>query len=67
MQYLIEVDEKLNDTLTHNAELKNMTVPALIAEMLSRYAIDGHIMEQDDLWQKGIESCAEMELDWANL
>lgn len=67
MQYTIEVDEQLNNVLTSNAAKRNIPVPALIAEMLNRYALDAHIMEQTEMWKDGIQNCAEVNLDWANL
>lgn len=67
MQYIIEVDDKLNDLLNSNATMRNMAVPALITELLKRYVIDAHIMEQNELWKNGAEECAELNLDWANL
>ncbi|MDE6029983.1 MAG: hypothetical protein K2F90_06685 [Clostridiales bacterium] len=67
MQYIIEVDDELNDLLNGNAYARNMTVPALIAELLKRYVIDAHIMEQNELWQSGTEQCKDINLDWANL
>lgn len=67
MKYLIEVDKELSDILTSNANKRNMNVTALIAEILKRYVIDSHIMEQSELWERGAADCAELELDWANL
>ncbi len=67
MQYIIEVNEQLNNMLLNNANLRNMTVPALIVELLGRYVIDAHIMEQDEVWKNGINECADINLDWANL
>ena len=67
MKYNIEVDEQLNDVLIRNANKRNTDVPTLIAEMLKQYVIDAHIMEQNSLWQDGINDCAEINLDWANL
>ena len=67
MKYVIEVDEALNETLTRNANKRNMSVQAIILQILRRYVLDSHIMEQDELWQSGIKECAEINLDWANL
>lgn len=67
MKYIIEVDEQLNTVLTSNANKRNIPVSALIAEMLKRYLIDSHIMEQSELWENGINECADVNLDWANL
>ena len=67
MQYIIEVDDKLNSLLTENAISRNMNVSALILELLKRYVIDVHIMEQNDIWQSGIDECKDINLDWANL
>lgn len=67
MQYLIEVDGTLDNVLNNNANARNMSVPALIVELLKRYVIDAHIMEQNELWQSGTEECKDINLDWANL
>lgn len=67
MKYLIEVDEELNKILSENANMRNMLVTQLISELLRRYVIDVHIMEQDGYWKEGCESCAQINLDWANL
>ena len=67
MQYSIEVDSQMNDILSRNAAKRNMSVPAMISEILKRYVIDAHIMEQSELWENGINECADVNLDWANL
>lgn len=67
MEYIIEVNEGLNEILTQNAKRNNISVQALINELLSRYVIDAHIMEQSELWSRGIQECAEINLDWARL
>lgn len=67
MEYIIEVDEELNNILTSNANKRNVPVSVLISEMLKRYLIDSHIMEQSELWENGINECADVNLDWANL
>ena len=67
MQYKIEVDEELNSMLIANAQKNNVSVEKLIEQTLKRYTIDKHIMEQNELWQKGIDECAAINLDWANL
>ena len=67
MKYIIEVNDKLNSILSENASLRKMSVPELIMELLNRYVIDAHIMEQSELWQSGTEECKDINLDWANL
>lgn len=67
MKYTIEVDQNMQNLLTANAARRNMSVPALISEMLRQYVIDSHIMEQNEVWESGIKECAEINLDWANL
>lgn len=67
MEYTIKVDEQLNNILTSNANKRNVPVSVLISEMLKRYLIDSHIMEQSELWENGINECADVNLDWANL
>ncbi|MDE7464058.1 MAG: hypothetical protein K2M48_03420 [Clostridiales bacterium] len=67
MEYKIEVEDGLNDILVNNAKRNNISVQTLITELLKRYVIDAHIMEQSELWQRGIAACTEINLDWANL
>ncbi len=67
MKYIIEVDEVSDELLIANAKKSGMTVPALITDLVGRYLIDAHIMEQSDMWENGIKECAEINLDWANL
>lgn len=67
MEYVIEIEDGMNDILTYNANKNGMSVQALIRELLKRYLIDAHIMEKSDLWKNGIEECAELNLEWANL
>lgn len=67
MKYTIEVDNDMQQILSSNADRRNMSVPALISEMLRQYVIDAHIMEQSETWESGIKECAEINLDWANL
>lgn len=67
MQYTVEVDEQLNNSLINNAAKRNIGVSEMISEILKRYVIDAHIMEQSELWKNGIDECAEVNLDWANL
>ena len=67
MQYTIEVNDTLNDILTANAMKSGMTTEALIAYLLNRFVIDAHIMEKVELWERGINECADINLDWANL
>lgn len=67
MEYLIEVDSQMDAVLTRNANAKNISVNDYIKSLLQLYAIDAHIMEQNESWQSGINECAEINLDWANL
>ncbi len=67
MEYKIEVDEALNNVLKSNAEAMGKSVEEIICSIVKRYAIDMHIMEKTELWQDGINDCADINLDWANL
>ncbi len=67
MEYLIEVDNEMDAILIRNAKSADMSVPDYIKSLLQLYAIDKHIMEQSDNWLSGINECAEINLDWANL
>ena len=67
MQYTIEVNDALNNILTSNAAKAGMSTEALIVSLLNKFVIDAHIMEKVELWEKGFDECAEINLDWANL
>lgn len=67
MQYIIKIEDDLNKILTETALKRNMTVPQLISELIKRFAIDSHIMEESEMWKVGIKECADINLDWANL
>ncbi len=67
MEYIIEVEDGLNDILVNNAKRNNISVQALVCELLKRYVIDAHIMEQSELWERGIAACSDINLDWANI
>lgn len=67
MEYIVKVDKDLNDVLVNNAKRNNIKVETLITELLKRYVIDTHIMEQSELWERGIADCTEINLEWANL
>ena len=67
MEYIIEIEDDLNDILVKNAKHNDLSVQALIVELLKRFSVDAHIMEQERLWENGINECAEINLDWANL
>ena len=67
MKYTIEVDQDVDNLLKSNSQRRGVSVEALITDLVKRYLIDAHIMEKAELWQSGIDECAEINLDWANL
>lgn len=67
MKYTIEVEDEVDSILRSNSQKSGMSVEKLIAELVKRYLIDAHIMEKAEQWQRGIDDCAEINLDWANL
>lgn len=66
MKYIIEVSSEMDAILKSNAKAAKVTVADYIKSLLQLYAIDKHIMEIDS-WENGINECAEINLDWANL
>lgn len=67
MKYTIEVEDKVDNILRSNSQKSGVSVERIIAELVKRYLIDAHIMEKAEQWQSGIDECAEINLDWANL
>ncbi len=67
MKYTIEVEEALDNILKSNSRKSGVSVETLISDLVKRYLIDAHIMEKAEQWQSGIDECAEINLDWANL
>lgn len=66
MKYIIEVSSEMDAILKSNAKAAKVTVADYIKSLLQLYAIDKHIMEIGS-WENGINECAEINLDWANL
>ncbi len=67
MKYEIDLEPEMDNLLKSNAGKYGKSVSELIVDLLKRYVIDAHIMEQDEMWKSGIEECADIDLDWANL
>lgn len=66
MKIIIEVDTNMDSVIEKNAKEKNLTVPKYIEQVLNRYIVPVHIMEQEDV-KEGYKFCSSINLDWANL
>ncbi len=64
--YKIQISEELNKLIEECAKKMNVSVETFIARVLSRYAIDPHIMENEDV-KRGYEDMAEINLEISNL
>lgn len=64
--YQIEIPDELNKLMEECARKMDMSIEAFITRILSRYAVDPHIMEQDDVKQ-GYEEMGEINLKISNL
>ena len=52
--YQIEVNDKLNEILEEASKKLDVNIESFIARILDRFAIDPHIMEQDEV-KRGYE------------
>ncbi len=66
VKYIIEVNEELNKRLNEVAKIKGMPVEKYVSELVNRYALSLHTMDQEALG-KGYEETGDINLDWANL
>ena len=63
--YQIEIGDSLNVILEEVARKLDISIESFIGEILNRYAIDPHIMEQDDV-KVGYEEMGELNLKISN-
>ena len=63
--YQIEVDDSLNVILEEAARKMDVNIESFISEILNRYAIDPHIMEQEEVKQ-GYADMGEINLEISN-
>lgn len=66
VKYVIEVNEDMDERLKSVAKIKGMPVEKYVAELVNRYALSLHTMNQEELG-KGYEETGDINLDWANL
>jgi len=64
-QYLINVDKEQSELLQNAAKNQNMTVEQFIKEILNKYVLPPHIMNEESM-AKGYEETGEINLDLAN-
>lgn len=63
--YQIEVGDELNEILEEAARTMDMNIESFIAQILNRFAIDPHIMEQDEV-KDGYRDMGDINLDISN-
>ena len=63
--YQIEISDSLNTIIEEVARKLDMSIESFIGEILNRYAIDPHIMEQDEV-KTGYEEMGELNLKISN-
>lgn len=66
IRYVIEVSEEMDKRLREDAKIKGLPVEQYVAELVNRYALSLHTMNQEELG-KGYEETGDINLDWANL
>ena len=63
--YQIEINDSLNAIIEEVARKLDMSIESFIGEILNRYAIDPHIMEQDEV-KTGYEEMGDLNLKISN-
>lgn len=63
--YRVEIDDELNLILEEAARKMDMNIESFISQILNRYAIDPHIMEQDEV-KEGYADMGDINLDISN-
>ena len=63
--YQIEISDSLNTIIEEVARKLDMSIESFIGEILNRYAIDPHIMEQDEV-KTGYEEMGDLNLKISN-
>lgn len=64
--YLIEVSDGMDAVIESNSKAQNISPQDVILQILNRFMVDVHIMEETQM-QMGYEEVAQINLDWANL
>lgn len=64
-KYEISVNDELNTILKEAAAKMNVSVESFISDILNRYAIDPHIMEQDEV-KEGYRDMGDINLEISN-
>ena len=65
-RYSIEVSNALKEKIKQNAVAQNISEEEFIAQILSRYVVEAHIMEKSEV-KEGYEVCGAMNIEIANL
>lgn len=63
--YQIEVDDELNVILEEAAQKMDVNIESFISQILNRFAIDPHIMEQDEV-KDGYVEMGDINLNISN-
>ena len=63
--YQIEIDDELNAILEEAARKMDVNIETFISQIVNRFAIDPHIMEQDDV-KDGYTQMGDINLDISN-
>ena len=63
--YQIEINDELNSIIEEVARKLDMSIESFIGEILNRYALDPHIMEQDEV-KTGYEEMGDLNLKISN-
>ena len=66
IKFCIELEDAVEKNLRDIARIKGMPVEQYVADLVNRYALSLHTMNQEEL-AKGYEDTGDINLDWANL
>ena len=63
--YQIEINDELNEILEEASRKMDVNIESFITQILDRFAIDPHIMEQDEV-QDGYREVGDINLEISN-
>ena len=63
--YQIEINDELNEILEEASRKMDVNIESFIAQILDRFAIDPHIMEQDEV-KDGYREVGDINLEISN-
>ena len=63
----VELREELFEMLSKYSIDRKQSIQQIVSALIEKFAYSKHIMVEEEQLKAGYESCAEINLDWANL